>query len=154
MAISVQMAVLTQLIWLLGHGRMCPGALSEYVEPGVLTGLEFISKTRNGVFIFVMSFHQGDLNHSLQAVLCVITGLAQDPLCSLRCGLLPGCLSASLASGIWLSLPSCQFLSCPLGLADSCVISEPLSWGTRGTFISDREHQALRTYKAPRPPPF
>lgn len=90
---------------------MCPGSLSEYIEPGVLTRLEFISKTRNGVtpgvFIFVTPFHQGDLHHNLQAVLCLITGLAQYPLCSLKCGLLPGCLSAALVSGSWLSPLPC-----------------------------------------------
>lgn len=72
-------------MWLLGHGRTCPGSLSEDVEPGALTGLEFISKTRNGVFIFVKSFHQWNLYYNLQAVLCVVAGLSQDPLCSLRC---------------------------------------------------------------------
>lgn len=95
---------------------MCPGSLSEDVEPGAVSGLEFLSKTRNGVFIFVQSFHQKDLHPNVQAVLCVIAALVQDPLCSLRCGLLPACLSAALVLAIWLS-----------GLAGSCVISEPLS---------------------------
>lgn len=45
-------------VWFLGHGETCPGSLSENAEPGLLTGLEFISKTRSDVFIFVTSFHQ------------------------------------------------------------------------------------------------
>lgn len=129
---------------------MSPGSLSKHIEPGLLTGLEFTSKTRNGVFIFVTSFHQGDLHHNLQAVLCVMTGPAQDPLCSLRYGLLPGCLSAALGSGILLSLPPCQYLSFPLGLADSCVFSEPLSWELVGP-LSQTENPSPEDLQGPLP---
>lgn len=113
---------------------MCPGPLSENVEPDLPTGLEFFSKTRRDVFIVVTSFHQGVLHHSLQAVLCVLSSLVQEPLCSLRCEFFfQACSQAGLVTGIRLSLHLGSFLSFPVGLVDSCqmvlapVIPEPLS---------------------------
>lgn len=82
--------------------------------------------------LWLPSFHQGNLHHSLQAVLCVLSSLVQEPLSVLGVVLLPGWLSAGLVTGIRLSLHLGSFLSRPLGLADSCrmvlapVIPEPL----------------------------